>query len=1538
MHAKKQILPTRKTLYGIMLLAVFLFAFGDGNLPNARAQAWASTHAITYFQGNKAGAVSFTFDDGYVSQATTAVSELNARGLKGTFFLITDPGWISNNISWATWRNVAAQGHEIASHTVTHPYLSTLLSEDQIRWEFSTSQATINQNIPGQSGITIAYPFTDSNATVQAIVPDYYVAARGGWTDEGGTLNFYQAGMGPYGPFFPINFSNVSSAVMDGVGVDDPTFNSHLDRAVLYHAWQPLMYHQIPDATAFGDVIDYIQGKQVYWIDTFGNIARYMKERLNSTVQVITDTSLEIRLNIVMDASLPTSIYNVPLTLRSTVPASWVQVRVQQGSAIQTLTPVLEGGEKVVYYNAIPNGGDVVLTNPAIPTVVSISPASAFVGSAAFILTVTGTNFVNSSTIRWNNSDLTTTYISATQLTASIPASNISTIGTANVTVFNPIPGGGTSGQSPFSIIAKPITVTVIPNQSKVYGDAEPTFTYTSSDPAASFTGILKRISGENVGTYAINQGTLTVVGNNYVITSFVPANFTISAKPITVTVKSGQSKIYSSADPIFTYTSSDPAATFTGALNRTPGENVGSYAIGQGTLAVAGNNYSITSFVSANFTITVKPITVTVNPGQSKIYGDAEPIFAYTSSDSATTFTGALNRVPGENVGTYAIDQDSLAVAGSNYSIASFVPANFVINQKAASVSPDTTSKIFDSVDPSLSGSLVGFLPADGVTATYSRVAGENVAGSPYLISAILSPSSVLDNYNITYNTADFVITHASATVMLSNLNHLYDATQKSVVAETNPSGLPIDITYNGSSTAPAAAGSYTVVATVNDSNYAGISNNTLVIARVIVSPSITATNKTYDGTTGANIATRNLTGVIGTDAVSLSGGTATFADKNIGTGKSVTASGLALSGADAGNYQLSSTSTTTNADISLRTLAVTATGVNKAYDGTSSATVILSDDRVGGDDLTTNYTAASFLDPNAGSGKTVNVKGISITGGADSGNYVLGNTITTTTANITTASQTITVTRHAPVTASNSSTFKVSAIASSRLPIAITVSGVCVGGGDNTATVTMNSGNGICNVFYNQPGDNNYDLAVQVQENVIATQKPSITSADNTTFSLGLPGTFTITTTGNPSTPMSITENGALPNNVTFIDNSDGTATLSGIPDTAGIYSITITADNGVLPNATQRFKLTVKNGPTIGANGIDSVPGTGNGSITENEAILDTLGITQITVKFSQDVYDDPTDATNYAKDVTNPANYMLVRGSSTGNFQPDSCIGGVTEPDAVSISIDSVTYSNNNGAGPFIATLNINGGNPLNITGFYHLYVCGTTSIVDAANTGLKLAGDGIKPGTDFLRNFRIQSRVASGGNNNGNAISVLATRNLTIPVTGFAPNQVTSLPVQPADKAYKSLGELRIEIPTLGINFPIVGAAITKIGWDLTWLQNNVAYLEGSAYPTLEGNTVLMAHATDANNNLGPFSDIKGMQSGQKIYLHSNGQSYIYQVQENKKILPSDISTAFKHEEYSWITLVTCEDYNAKTGVYDYRRMVRATLVSVIPEK
>jgi uncharacterized delta-60 repeat protein len=90
-----------------------------------------------------------------------------------------------------------------------------------------------------------------------------------------------------------------------------------------------------------------------------------------------------------------------------------------------------------------------------------------------------------------------------------------------------------------------------------------------------------------------------------------------------------------------------------------------------------------------------------------------------------------------------------------------------------------------------------------------------------------------------------------------------------------------------------------------------------------------------------------------------------------------------------------------------------------------------------------------------------------------------------------------------------------------------------------------------------------------------------PAITSANNTTFAVGVAGTFSVTTTGVPTgASMAITESGALPAGVTFVNNNNGTATLAGTPNpgTGGSYPLIITANNGVTPNATQNFTLTV------------------------------------------------------------------------------------------------------------------------------------------------------------------------------------------------------------------------------------------------------------------------------------------------------------------------------------------------------------------------
>ena len=90
--------------------------------------------------------------------------------------------------------------------------------------------------------------------------------------------------------------------------------------------------------------------------------------------------------------------------------------------------------------------------NNPVPAITTWSPASAAPGGPAFTLTVIGSNFVSGAEVRWNGALRTTTFVSATQLTAAILAADIATAGTASLTVFNPAPGGGTSTAMTFAI------------------------------------------------------------------------------------------------------------------------------------------------------------------------------------------------------------------------------------------------------------------------------------------------------------------------------------------------------------------------------------------------------------------------------------------------------------------------------------------------------------------------------------------------------------------------------------------------------------------------------------------------------------------------------------------------------------------------------------------------------------------------------------------------------------------------------------------------------------------------------------------------------------------------------------------------------------------------------------------------------------------------------------------------------------------------------------------------------------------------------
>ncbi len=95
-------------------------------------------------------------------------------------------------------------------------------------------------------------------------------------------------------------------------------------------------------------------------------------------------------------------------------------------------------------------GGSAAQNPP--PSVASIAPASAMAGGAAFTLTVNGSNFISTSVVRWNGSGRSTTFVSSTELTVAISAADIANAGTANITVYNPDPGGGASNGATFSI------------------------------------------------------------------------------------------------------------------------------------------------------------------------------------------------------------------------------------------------------------------------------------------------------------------------------------------------------------------------------------------------------------------------------------------------------------------------------------------------------------------------------------------------------------------------------------------------------------------------------------------------------------------------------------------------------------------------------------------------------------------------------------------------------------------------------------------------------------------------------------------------------------------------------------------------------------------------------------------------------------------------------------------------------------------------------------------------------------------------------
>jgi len=245
---------------------------------------------VERWRGGAIAAQSLTFDDSYRSQITTLIPMLDARGLRGTFFLVSE--WVDLMVwrsSWDDWGTVLREsGHEMASHSARHQENYDLagaiqgltgLNAVDLAYELEHSKAQIRTQLGLPDGLVFAYPYSIFNPTVRAATANHYLAARAvsGATVSATPADFYAIG----------SYAWEQTHTWQDMIVATNTAIARGEWAVdMIHGcdgegWSP------PASTDYALYFDHIKAQSdlgVLWVAPFGEVVRYIKERDAATV------------------------------------------------------------------------------------------------------------------------------------------------------------------------------------------------------------------------------------------------------------------------------------------------------------------------------------------------------------------------------------------------------------------------------------------------------------------------------------------------------------------------------------------------------------------------------------------------------------------------------------------------------------------------------------------------------------------------------------------------------------------------------------------------------------------------------------------------------------------------------------------------------------------------------------------------------------------------------------------------------------------------------------------------------------------------------------------------------------------------------------------------------------------------------------------------------------------------------------------------------------------------------------------------------
>ena len=399
---------------------------------------------------------------------------------------------------------------------------------------------------------------------------------------------------------------------------------------------------------------------------------------------------------------------------------------------------------------------------------------------------------------------------------------------------------------------------------------------------------------------------------------------------------------------------------------------------------------------------LSVKGMGQIVYDGTSQAPGYTTPCFGGTLSFQFTG-TGSYNSpFPPKNVGVYTL------TVGSTACPTLFTSVNFSITPAALTITAVDKTKVYGAINPALTVSYTGLVNGDAAPTTLPTISTTALQSSPAGTYPITATGAADVNYTISYVNGTLSVTRVALTISAT-------AGQTKVYGTNDPTSftytlsaplLTGDVLTGALSRMPGEpAGTYAIQqGTLTNANYdiTYVGSNFVITTAPLSITGITGANKIYDGTTIATInGTASYIGLVPADAGLAVTGTPVFNfnNKNKGTTKPITVTGFT---APSANYTLTQPTGLTG-DITPKTAIINIVANNKQYDGTTAATVIPSRSSfISTDDVTINYTSATFDTKDVGVNKTVTVTGINLTG-ADAPNYVVASTTAIALADIT-------------------------------------------------------------------------------------------------------------------------------------------------------------------------------------------------------------------------------------------------------------------------------------------------------------------------------------------------------------------------------------------------------------------------------------------------------------------------------------------------------------------------------------------------------